>query len=136
MAKNNKKEEWRQNNEIFLEKLSNDPEVKALGNGVYYKAIETGQGDRTPELSSVVTCHYKGSLINGKVFDDSFARNCPEAFRCRDLIPGFTNALLQMHIGDRWTVYIPYSQGYGTRSSDPIPGYSTLIFEILLLGIG
>lgn len=136
MAKNNKKEEWKQSNETFVQKLSNDPESQALGNGVYYKVVETGEGERTPELSSVVTCHYKGSLINGKVFDDSFARKCPEAFRCRDLIPGFTNALLKMHVGDHWTVYIPYTQGYGTRTSGPIPGYSTLIFEIKLLNIG
>lgn len=133
---NNKREQWLQQNVEFLQQKSQEPEVKSLGNGVYYKVIEAGTGDKHPLPTSVVTCHYKGSLVNGKVFDSSFDRGYPEAFRCRDLIPGFTAALLQMSIGDRWEVYIPHEQGYGTRNSGPIPGCSTLIFEIQLLGIG
>lgn len=39
------------------------------------------------------------------------------------------------HVGDRWMIYIPYTLGYGTRTSGPIPGYSTLLFEVELLGI-
>ena len=136
MGQHKSKDEWRQQNADFLQQKSADPEVKPLGRGVYYRIIETGRGTDCPQASSVVTCHYRGSLINGKVFDSSFERQCPEAFRCRDLIPGFTSALLQMHVGDRWEVYIPQDQGYGTRSIPGIPGWSTLIFEIQLLNIG
>lgn len=135
MAKQKQAGPWQLQNTAYMEQISKDPEVQPLGNGVYYKVLEMGTGDRHPQQFSVVTCHYRGSLINGKVFDSSFERNCPEAFRCRDLIPGFASALLHMRVGDRWVVYIPFDQGYGTRSSGPIPGFSTLIFEIQLIGI-
>ena len=134
--KNSNKEVWKQQNIEYLKQKSQEAEVLPLGNGTFYKVLEQGTGQNTPVLNSVVTCHYKGSLIDGRVFDNSMERGCPEAFRCRDLIPGFTSALLQMHVGDRWEVYIPQEQGYGTRSSGPIPGFSTLIFEITLLAIG
>ena len=57
------------------------------------------------------------------------------ALRLTDVIDGWRIALKLMHVGDRWMVYIPYELGYGTRTSGPIPGFSTLIFEIELLGI-
>ena len=135
MAQQKKPGQWQVQNEVFLQELSKDPEVKHLYDGLCYKVLGTGTEDRNPQQFSVVTCHYKGSLINGKVFDSSYERNCPEAFRCRDLIPGFTQALLHMKVGDHWIVYVPYDQGYGTRNSGPIPAYSTLIFEIELLSI-
>lgn len=130
------KKEWKRLNEAFLQGLRQDSEAICLGNGVYYKVIASGTGSVRPQSSSVVTCHYKGSLIDGKVFDNSYERDCPEAFRCRDLIPGFTSALLQMRVGDHWIVYVPQEQGYGTRSSGPIPAFSTLVFEIELMAIG
>lgn len=135
MAKQKTIGPWQQQNADYMKQLSQDPEARHLGAGVYYKVIAEGTGDRSPQQFSVVTCHYKGSLINGRVFDNSYERGCPEAFRCRDLIAGFTLALLHMKVGDHWTVFIPYDQGYGTRSSGPIPGFSTLIFEVELLSI-
>jgi len=138
MAKNKpsgRKSEWMIRNEAYLAEIKQNSEYSELCYGIYYKVIATGTGDVNPKMFSVVTCHYKGTLINGKEFDNSWKRGCPEAFRCRDLIAGFTSALLRMHIGDRWQVIIPADQGYGSKSSGPIPGGSTLIFEIELLGI-
>lgn len=86
-------------------------------------------------MSSVVSVHYRGTLINGREFDNSYKRNCPEAFRLNQVIEGWQQALQQMHVGDKWIIYIPYTLGYGTRTSGPIPGFSTLIFEVELLGI-
>jgi len=131
-----KKSEWRKINVDFLKAKAQEPDIKSLGNGVLYKILESGTGSANPQSNSVVTCHYRGSLIDGKTFDSSFERPCPEAFRCRDLIAGFTAALLKMHEGDRWEVYIPFEQGYGSKSIPGIPGSSTLIFEILLIKIG
>lgn len=68
-------------------------------------------------------------------FDNSWRRNYPEAFRLNEVIEGWQIALQRMHIGDHWIVYIPYTMGYGTRTSGPIPAFSTLIFEVQLLGI-
>lgn len=135
MAKD-KKEAYRLQNERFLEDIAREEGVNALRAGVLYKVLETGDGDTPVTPRSIVTCHYKGSLISGKVFDNSFVRSCPEAFRVNGLINGFQIALLSMHVGDHWLVYIPASMGYGAKSAGPIPGNSTLIFEIKLIAIG
>lgn len=59
----------------------------------------------------------------------------PKHFACVMFIEGWQLALRQMHIGDRWIIYIPYTLGYGSRASGPIPAFSTLIFEVELLSI-
>lgn len=133
----NKKEIWKQTNEEFLDNLRKEDGIKELRGGVLYKIISEGGGEKCPAPRSIVTCHYKGSTINGKVFDETFSSECPAAFRVNDLIPGFQIALVNMHIGDHWIVYIPSDLGYGKRGAGrDIPGNSTLIFEIQLIAIG
>lgn len=70
------------------------------------------------------------------MFDDSSRQACPPAFRVRELIAGWQIALCRMHEGDCWKIYVPANLGYGSRTSGPIPGNSTLIFDIELLRIG
>ena len=95
--------------------------------------IKKGKNDGChPNLSSVVTVHYTGWTINGKKFDSSRGGIAP-AFRLRGLIEGWTIALQQMCIGDKWELYIPAERGYGRFSQPGIPGGSTLIFEVELL---
>ncbi|WP_300704200.1 FKBP-type peptidyl-prolyl cis-trans isomerase [Bacteroides sp.] len=130
-----RKEEYKKQNEQFLEALRSEQDIKELAAGVLYRVLEMGQGNNTPRLNSIVSVHYKGTLINGREFDNSWKRNCPEAFRLNEVIEGWQIALQQMHTGDHWIVYIPYTVGYGTRTSGPIPAYSTLIFEVQLLSI-
>lgn len=132
-----KKEQYKKDNEQFLIDIRKEEGVKELRGGVLYKVLESGNGEGEVTPRSIATCHYKGSLINGKVFDNSFTRSCPEAFRVNQLISGFQIALANMHIGDHWMVYIPSEMGYGSRSmGSDIPGNSTLIFEIQLIAIG
>ena len=107
----------------------------ALPCGIYYKVLETGEGTISPGARSIVTVHYKGSLIDGRVFDNSYERTCPDALRLSDVIEGWQVALQKMHVGDKWIIYIPYAMGYGIKSFDSIPAYSTLIFEVELLGV-
>ena len=133
-----KKENYKQLNEAFLEEKRNKAGVKALRGGILYEVIEdsTVHGTTQPGPRSIVTCHYRGSTIGGKVFDETFSKGCPAAFRVNELISGFQIALVNMHIGDHWRVYIPSDMGYGSRGAgSDIPGGSTLIFEIQLLGI-
>ncbi len=130
-----RKEEYKNQNEQFLEALRSEQDVKELAAGVLYRVLAEGQGTSTPRLNSIVSVHYKGTLINGREFDNSWKRNCPEAFRLNEVIEGWQIALQRMHTGDHWMVYIPYTLGYGTRTSGPIPAYSTLIFEVQLLSI-
>ncbi|MBO5000129.1 MAG: FKBP-type peptidyl-prolyl cis-trans isomerase [Bacteroidaceae bacterium] len=131
-----KKEIYKQKNIQFLKELSAKEGIQSLPCGIYYQVLETGKGNVSPTLRSIVSVHYKGTLIDGKEFDNSYKRNCPEAFRLCDVIDGWQIALQQMHVGDKWTIYIPSEMGYGSRTSGPIPGFSTLIFEVELLNIG
>ncbi|MBR3854914.1 MAG: FKBP-type peptidyl-prolyl cis-trans isomerase [Bacteroidaceae bacterium] len=130
-----KKELQREKNEAFMAQKATEPHIKSLGGGVLYEIIASGEGERCPTPTSVVTLHYRGTLINGREFDNSYKRGCPEAMRVSDLIEGFSLVLQNMHTGDHWRVYIPWQMGYGKRSSGPIPAFSTLIFEIELIGI-
>lgn len=130
-----KKEEYKAKNLQYLQELSSQDGVFGLPCGMYYKVLTTGTGTISPNVRSIVTVHYKGSLINGRVFDNSYGRSCPEAFRLGELIEGWQLALQRMHVGDKWMIYIPYTMGYGSRASGPIPAFSTLIFEIELLGV-
>lgn len=100
-----------------------------------------------PFYTDSVRVHYSGRLLpstsysQGYIFDKSFTGEfnedtaVPAKFIVSGLVQGFTTALLNMNLGDRWTVYIPYQLGYGTDGSNAIPGYSTLIFDIDLVGI-
>lgn len=129
------KQDYIQKNREWLEAKAQEPGVQLLDKGVMYKVIKSGnKGGATPNRNSVVTAHYTGKTINGKTFDSSRGGVAP-AFRLRDLIPGWIIAMQKMHIGDKWEVYIPAEQGYGRFSQPSIPGGSTLIFEIELLGI-
>ena len=131
-----KKEIYKQKNIQFLKDLSTEEGIISLPHGIYYKVLQTGEGKVSPTVRSIVSVHYKGYLIDGKEFDNSYKRNCPEAFRLCEVIDGWQLALQQMHVGDKWVIYIPSEMGYGSKASGPIPGFSTLIFEVELLGIG
>ena len=131
-----KKEIYKNKNIEFLKELSIQEGMNSLPCGIYYKVLQTGEGKVSPTVRSIVSVHYRGTLIDGKEFDNSYKRNCPEAFRLCDVIDGWQIALQQMHVGDKWTIYIPSEMGYGSKASGPIPANSTLIFEVELLGIG
>ncbi len=130
-----KKEYVEANKQWLIEKAMEDG-VMPLPKGIYYKEISRGRGDDVhPSPRSIVTVHYTGRTINGKKFDSSRG-GAPVAFRLNQLIEGWIIAIQQMCIGDKWEVYLPAEMGYGRFSQPGIPGGSTLIFEIELLGIG
>ncbi len=131
-----KKEIYKQKNIQFLKDLSVEEGIMSLPCGIYYKVLQMGEGKVSPTVRSIVSVHYRGTLIDGKEFDNSYKRNYPEAFRLCDVIDGWQIALQQMHAGDKWIIYIPSEMGYGAKTSGPIPGFSTLIFEVEVLGIG
>ena len=130
-----RKEEYKLQNEQFMQALRAEADVYELPCGILYKVLEEGSGTATPWPGSVVSGHYRGTLITGRDFDNSWKRHCPEAFRLSEVIEGWQIALQKMRVGDRWIIYIPYTMGDGTRTSGPIPAFSTLVFEVQLLGI-
>ena len=122
-------------NRQWLADKAREEGVKALPRGVYYKVLTEGLNDgRHPSPRSIVTAHYTGWTINGKKFDSSRG-GTPVAFRLSDLVEGWIVAMQQMCVGDKWEVYIPAELVYGRFSQPGIPGGSTLVFEIELLGI-
>jgi FKBP-type peptidyl-prolyl cis-trans isomerase FklB len=119
----------------FLAKNAKKPGVVTLPSGLQYKIVEKGKG-AIPVDGQQVTTHYKGTLIDGKVFDSSYDRGEPATFGVNQVIPGWTEALKLMPAGSKWELYIPYNLAYGERAVGAnIPAYSTLVFEIELLEI-
>jgi len=129
------KRAYMQENRDWLAAKSKEVDVKALPRGIYYKVLSQGQQDGLhPTSRSIITAHYTGKTIDGKQFDSSRG-GVPLACRLCDLIEGWVIAVQQMSVGDKWEIYIPAEMGYGKFSQPGIPGGSTLIFEIELLGI-
>lgn len=119
----------------FLADMAAQPDVKNVSQGVLIKYIEHGNGEVCPRSHNVVTVKYKGTLIDGTVFDSNMEDSYPAAFRMRDLIVGWQIALTQMRAGDKVMICIPAEFGYGNRREGKIPGGSTLVFEIHLVDV-
>ena len=131
-----KKEEYIIKNKEYIKAKASEEGYNELPGGVLYKIIEQGNGGKSPDINSVVTVHYRGLLVGGRLFDSSYRQGYPLAIRLKDVIEGWQIALTHMHVGDKWSVVIPSELGYGRRTAGDIPGNSTLIFDIELLGIG
>ncbi len=109
--------------------------VKTTKSGLQYKVIKSGKG-ATPKDTDTVVTHYRGTLINGKVFDSSYKRGTPATFPVNGVIKGWTEALQMMKVGDKWQLFIPANLAYGERGAGKSIGPNeTLIFDIELLEI-
>ncbi len=121
--------------EEFLAKNKTKSGVTTTASGLQYEIIKAGTGPK-PKAEDEVKCHYKGTLLNGKVFDSSIERGEPATFPVNRVIPGWTEALQLMPVGSKWKLYIPASLAYGERGAgQDIKPNSTLIFEVELLEI-
>ena len=121
-------------NTAFLEENKKKEGITTTASGLQYKIIKKGDGD-IPISTDKVKVHYKGTLINGDVFDSSYDRNEPAVFPVTGVIKGWQEALQLMPVGSKWTVYIPSEIAYGKRAQGKITPNSTLIFEMELLEI-
>lgn len=132
MAKKNAavKEEGRK----FLAENKKQPGVVELPSGVQYKIITQGTGIK-PLLEDTIVAHYKGTLLDGNVFDESYGRGQPIVYPLNQLVEGWKQTLVLMPVGSKWQLFIPSEYGYGERGSGMIPGGATLIFEMELLDV-
>lgn len=121
----------------FLEANKKRPGVTTLPSGLQYEVMVKGdQNSATPKIVDTVIAHYRGTLIDGKPFDNSYDRGEPLTIPVGSVIKGWTEALQLMHKGDKWKVFIPSELGYGERGAGAdIPGGAALIFEMELLSI-
>jgi len=109
--------------------------VVTTPSGLQYKVLVKGDGE-VPQRTDKVKVHYEGRLIDGTVFDASAKHGTePASFRADQVIKGWTEALTMMPVGSKWELYIPQELAYGERQAGQIPPYSTLIFQVELVGI-
>ncbi len=119
----------------FLAQNAQQPGVITTPSGLQYKVLVKGEGE-VPQSTDKVKVNYEGRLIDGTVFDASSKHgNAPATFTPTQVIKGWTEALTMMPVGSKWQLYIPQELGYGERPAGNIPPYSTLIFDVELVGI-
>ena len=118
----------------FMEENKKKEGIIVLPSGLQYKELAEGSG-KTPKAADNVTVNYKGTLINGAEFDNSYKRGQPATFKANGVIKGWTEALQLMKEGSKWQLFIPPELGYGDRGAGPVPPNSTLIFEVELISV-
>ena len=118
----------------FLEENKKNPDVKVTESGLQYKIVTQGNGPK-PTATSKVTVKYKGTLLDGTVFDSTEKQGGePISFGFNQVIRGWTEGLQLMPTGSKYIFYIPSDLAYGDQGAGGvIPGGATLIFEIELL---
>lgn len=120
--------------EKFLAENKTKPGIKTTESGLQYEVLKEGNGPK-PLETDTVTVHYKGSLLSGEEFDNSYNRGEPLSLPLNGVIRGWTEGVQLMPLGSKYKFYIPYQLGYGTQGAGTIPPGSVLIFEVELLKI-
>jgi FKBP-type peptidyl-prolyl cis-trans isomerase len=120
----------------FLAQNGKREGVQTTPSGLQYRVIQQGKGP-SPTINDAVKCNYRGTLMNGTEFDSSARQGQPAEFRLKQVIPGWTEALQKMHVGDKWQIFVPAKLAYGMNPppGSPIEAGSLLVFEIELLDI-
>ena len=121
-------------NAEFLKKNPKKSNVVSVP-GIQYEVLQKGEGPQ-PRRQDCVTVNYKGTLIDGKVFDQTEPGQ-PATFPAGRLIPGWVEALQMMHTGDKWRLVIPAGLAYGKEGAGKgvIPPNQTLVFELEILKV-
>ncbi len=121
--------------QAFLATKATEEGVTVLPSGLMYKEITPGRG-AAPAVTDRVTVHYRGTLIDGTVFDSSYDRGQPATFPVNGVIQGWVEALQLMRVGAKWELYIPSELAYGrSGAGGDIGANCTLIFEVELIKI-
>ncbi len=120
--------------EAFLLANKSKTGIVVLPSGVQYRIIEEGEGAR-PGLESKVTVHYRGSKLDGREFDSSFARGTPEEFTVNAVLKGWQEVLPLMKAGSTWQIFVPPEMAFGARGNPPVGPNEALMFDIKLVEI-
>lgn len=120
--------------EKFLAANKEKEGVVETESGLQYKIEVEGAGI-SPEETDTVEVNYEGRLIDGTVFDSSYDGGESVKFPLNRVIKGWTEGLTYAKEGGKIQLYIPAELGYGQRGTGPIPGNSTLIFDIELVKV-
>jgi FKBP-type peptidyl-prolyl cis-trans isomerase FkpA/FKBP-type peptidyl-prolyl cis-trans isomerase FklB len=120
----------------FLAENGKKPNIKTTATGLQYEVITEGKGAK-PKPTDIVQVNYKGSLLDGTVFDDSAQHGGPATIPLVQVVPGWREGIALMPVGSKYRFWIPAALGYGEQGTPggPIPPNATLVFEVELLGI-
>ena len=118
----------------FRADFAKEKGVKKTESGLLYQVEKPGTG-ATPKDSDTVVVNYKGTLVDGTEFDNSYTRGEPLSFRLDGVIPGWTEGLKHVKKGGKIKLVIPPALAYGKTGVPGIPANSTLVFEVELLDI-
>ncbi len=117
--------------------LKTYPNTVPSKTGLYYIHLKSGIG-RKPITGDTLIIHYKGKLVSGKEFDNTYANNAPFRYVVGgsvEVIAGFKEGIMNMYEGDTGVLVMPSKLAYGEKRNGPIPAYSSLIFEVFLQDI-
>jgi FKBP-type peptidyl-prolyl cis-trans isomerase len=125
----------RKQGEEFLEQNKQKEGVQDTASGLQYKVLTEGSGDK-PHLTDAVKVHYKGTFIDGTMFDSSYERGEPATFPVDRVIAGWSEALQLMTVGSKFQIFVPGYLAYGEAGFAPhIEPNKVLCFEMELLEI-
>lgn len=127
---------YKKQNEDWLTENAKKPGVVTTQSGLQYKVLKAGDGQK-PKETDRVRVVYEGRTIDGQVFDATANHGGRkyDIFACNQVIKGWTEALTSMPVGSKWEIYIPQGLAYGDRPAGSIQPFSTLIFDVELVGI-
>jgi len=125
-------EENQAKSEEFLQANKSKTGIVVLPSGIQYRIIEEGDGPR-PGMESKVSVHYRGSKLDGREFDSSFARGTPEEFTVNAVLKGWQEVLPLMKVGSTWQIFVPPELAFGARGNPPVGPNEALMFDLKLV---
>ena len=126
---------WHAQQQLYLLALTAEDGWHLEQGGVRWRWVKYLASDTKPKVSDMITVHYEGRLIDGTVFDSSYARGEPAIFPLGRLVKGWQRAIPQMGVGETIEIAIPADMAYGPVGRGPIPGNATLVFKVELIAI-
>jgi FKBP-type peptidyl-prolyl cis-trans isomerase len=118
----------------FNQMIATLPDAKKTASGIYYVVEKSGKG-KAAKKGDKVQVLYKGTLLNGQVFDENLTEGINFPVGLGQVIPGWDEVLQLMKEGDKVKTVIPWNLAYGNRGNGPIPPFSTLVFEMELVKV-
>ncbi len=119
---------------VMVAQAAEGAPTETLPSGLVFQSLKDGSG-ASPQASSVVRVHYRGTFMDGKEFDSSYSRGQPAEFPLNRVIPCWTEGLQKMKVGAKAKLTCPPDIAYGAAGRSSIPPNSTLLFDVELLAI-
>lgn len=119
----------------FLARIAKTDGIVTLPSGLLYRELQAGEG-KSPGAKDSVVVNYRGNLMDGTEFDNSYERGKPAAFQVKKVIKGWREAMMLMKEGAKWELFIPPELAYGIRGRpNMIPPNSALVYEVELIAV-